>query len=164
MNATIVSSSSTYDPISEIWQTSGFILDSLVAKYSRDSRLKWIQPNRILVLSLRTLTTAELQPAALTEFILSQNYPNPFNPTTVISYHLPAGQAGLPVSSWVSLKVYNILGQVVVTLVEGEQLTGTYRVEFDARGLSSGMYCFQLAAQPTGGKSFTSRRLMVLAK
>ncbi|MCO6472316.1 MAG: T9SS type A sorting domain-containing protein [Melioribacteraceae bacterium] len=67
------------------------------------------------------------------KFELFQNYPNPFNPTTVISYQLS-------VNSKVSLKVYDILGREVAVLVNDYQSAGNYQVEFNAEGLSSGVY------------------------
>ncbi|SMO91272.1 T9SS type A sorting domain-containing protein [Gracilimonas mengyeensis] len=68
---------------------------------------------------------------------LYDNYPNPFNPSTVISYQLP-------VSSEVSLKVFDMLGREVATLVDGNVPAGEHNVQFDAAGLSSGMYFYRL--------------------
>lgn len=83
---------------------------------------------------------------------LSQNYPNPFNPSTVIEYALPA-------SGQVTLKVYNVIGQEVKTLVNGVQDAGSYRVRFDATSLSTGVYFYRLEAG-----SFTRVQKMILVK
>jgi len=72
-------------------------------------------------------------------FQLHQNYPNPFNPGTKISWELPEG-------SWQTLKVYDLLGNEIVTLVDEYKPAGSYEVEFDGTGLSSGTYFYQLIA------------------
>ena len=84
------------------------------------------------------------------EFSLSQNYPNPFNPQTTIKY-------GLTENSLVSIKVYNILGKEITTLVEKEQTPGSYQTSWEAKDnegklLPSGVYLIRLSAN---GKSFT---------
>lgn len=71
------------------------------------------------------------------EFTLSQNYPNPFNPATKIQYSIPE-------ASFVQLKVYDIIGNEVSTLVSEEQSAGSYRVDFDGQGLSSGIYFYKI--------------------
>ncbi len=86
------------------------------------------------------------------KFVLSQNYPNPFNPVTVIRYsipnvetHLPAGRQGRNASlRKVTLKVYDILGREVITLVNEEKPAGTYEVEFNGSKYASGVYFYQL--------------------
>ncbi|KAA0237321.1 MAG: T9SS C-terminal target domain-containing protein [Ignavibacteria bacterium CHB3] len=93
----------------------------------------------------------------VSEFKLEQNYPNPFNPNTVISYQLP-------VTSNVTLKVYDILGNEIATLVNEEKQPGTYEVEFNvgtSRNLSltSGIYFYQLKAG-----SFIQTKKMVYLK
>lgn len=72
-------------------------------------------------------------------FELGQNYPNPFNPTTQIEYSVAK-------NGCVSLKVYDLLGQEVATLVQGFQQPGTYRARFDGSGLASGIYLYRLVA------------------
>jgi hypothetical protein len=73
------------------------------------------------------------------KFILNQNYPNPFNPNTVISYQLPS-------AGFISLKIYDITGREVKQLVNEIQQAGYYTVNFNAAGLSSGMYFYKLSA------------------
>lgn len=86
------------------------------------------------------------------EFILYQNYPNPFNPSTKISWQSP-------VSSHQSLKVYDVLGNEVATLVNEFKPAGTYEVDFDASSLSSGVYFYKLQAD-----SFVETKKMLLLK
>ncbi len=74
-----------------------------------------------------------------TGFLLSQNYPNPFNPSTNLEYSIPS-------ESFVELKVYDILGNEVATLVNDEQSAGVYRVDFNAANLPSGMYFARITA------------------
>lgn len=85
-------------------------------------------------------------------FELNQNYPNPFNPSTTIEYTIPE-------NSRVSLKIYDILGKEVATLVDKEQNSGTYIVIWDAKSFSSGIYFYRITA---GSNSDTKR--MVLKK
>ncbi len=73
------------------------------------------------------------------EFGLKQNYPNPFNPSTIIGFSVPTG-------SFISLKVYDLLGKEVSTLVSKFLTPGMYEVNFDAGNLASGVYFYQLNA------------------
>lgn len=73
------------------------------------------------------------------EFLLYQNYPNPFNPTTTIRFSVPR-------RSHVALKVCDVLGREVATLVNGELNPSEHSVVFDAKGLASGVYFYQLRA------------------
>ena len=85
-------------------------------------------------------------------YTLDQNYPNPFNPSTVISYRLP-------LTGHVSLKVYDMIGREVATLVNEVKATGSYEVMFDASKLSSGIYFYQLKSG-----QFNSVKKMMLIK
>ena len=85
-------------------------------------------------------------------FSLRQNYPNPFNPTTAITFELPA-------SSIVSLKVFDLFGREVTTLVSGQKAPGEYNVTWDGSATANGIYFYRLIA---GNVSDT--RKMVLAK
>ena len=91
------------------------------------------------------------------EFALEQNYPNPFNPTTNIVY-------SVPVKSKVTLEVYNLIGQKIITLVEGEVVAGKHSAQFNASSMSSGIYFFKLTAIGENGSQFSSSKKMTLLK
>ncbi|MFA6980351.1 MAG: T9SS type A sorting domain-containing protein [Ignavibacteriaceae bacterium] len=103
--------------------------------------------------SLGTLTSVEESPEQQPRsFSLNQNYPNPFNPTTTISYSIPT-------NNFVTLKVFNILGQEVASLVNENLAAGKYTVTFNAGNLTSGVYLYQVEAG-----SFRSVKKMLLIK
>ncbi len=85
-------------------------------------------------------------------FELRQNYPNPFNPTTIINYSIPR-------SSMVTIKVYDVLGREVSTLVNEQKMPGNYKVTFNAGNLASGVYFYQLRAS-----DYTAIKKMLLLK
>jgi hypothetical protein len=85
-------------------------------------------------------------------FALEQNYPNPFNPSTSIKYSIPVG-------GMVTLKIFNILGQEVATLVNESLEAGSYTASFNASALSSGVYLYKIESG-----SFTSVKKMMLLK
>jgi hypothetical protein len=85
-------------------------------------------------------------------FFLYQNYPNPFNPETKLSFVIGH-------SSFVSLKVYDVLGKEVAVLVDEEKSRGEYEVQFNAAGLSSGIYYYRLTAG-----DYSSAKKMILMK
>lgn len=92
-----------------------------------------------------------------TQFWLKQNYPNPFNPVTKIVYNLPT-------EAEVTVKVFNLLGQEVRTLVNGIQNRGKYEVNFDGKDLASGMYIYVIEANTFEGNHFRDVKKMVLVK
>ena len=96
-------------------------------------------------------STAPISISLPQHYSLHPNYPNPFNPTTMIDFELPR-------AAQVTLKVYNLLGQEVATLVDGKIRAGTYQVPFDATHLSSGVYFYRLS---TSTQSET-RKMVVL--
>jgi hypothetical protein len=98
------------------------------------------------------LTSPIFGEALPTSYDLSQNYPNPFNPTTKISFSLPQADV-------VTLKVYDILGAEVATLVNGKMAAGKYELNFDASNLPSGAYIYRIVTN-----NFTSTKKMMLLK
>jgi hypothetical protein len=91
------------------------------------------------------------------KYDLDQNYPNPFNPSTKIKFSISSNiQSKM---SNITLKVYDVLGNEIATLVNDERPAGTYEVELDASGFSSGVYLYQLKAS-----SFIQTKKMILIK
>lgn len=94
----------------------------------------------------------EIENIRIDEFKLEQNYPNPFNPKTKISFQIPS-------SGFVTLKIYNIVGQEVKTLINKEMQKGRYDIDFNASQLSSGIYFYRIQA---GG--FIDTKKLILMK
>jgi hypothetical protein len=86
------------------------------------------------------------------DFALDANYPNPFNPATTIRY-------AVPVSGPVTLRVYDLLGRSVATLIDGPQPAGQHAIRFDAAGLPSGVYVYRFNAG-----AYREARSMLLVK
>ena len=112
-----------------------------------------------VTLTVQGLSVSEEESFGLpTDYELFQNYPNPFNPSTTIRY-------GLPEPGRVTLKVYNISGQEVATLVNENQPAGYYKVHWDATYHSSGIYFFKIAVAEAGGQEkFMAVRKMIYIK
>jgi hypothetical protein len=92
-----------------------------------------------------------IEDAVPREFRLDQNYPNPFNPSTTIRF-------ALPLSEYVTLTVYDLMGRKVATLIDDSFEPGEYAVVFDAAGIASGMYIYRIQA----GAQVTTRRMILL--
>ena len=106
----------------------------------------------LFAVKLSKSTGVEDNNGSVDEYVLYQNYPNPLNPTTIISWQSP-------VSSHQTLKIYDILGNEVTTLVDEYKSAGSYEVEFEALGLTSGIYFYKLQAG-----SFIETKKMILLK
>ncbi|HOJ17916.1 MAG: T9SS type A sorting domain-containing protein [Ignavibacteriales bacterium] len=103
--------------------------------------------------ALYSILSSEDQESSIpTQFSLRQNYPNPFNPSTTIEY-------GLPERTFVELKIFNILGKEVATLVNSTQEAGMHNVTFDASKLTSGVYLYKIKTS-----KFTEFKKMILLK
>ncbi len=113
----------------------------------------WIIGKSGTILTKSTTTDVKEKPEPFASyFSLYQNYPNPFNPSTKIKFVIPK-------SSFVSLKVYDILGREVATLLNEEKHPGSYEVEFDGSNLSSGIYFYRLQA-----RDFSDTKKFILLK
>jgi hypothetical protein len=106
----------------------------------------WALGDQILT-GVKSQTTSTIPKS----FFVNQNYPNPFNPSTIITY-------GIPKASYVTVKVYNLMGQQVATLFSGHQEAGTYPVTFKADHLSSGAYFCRIEA----GQSVDVKRMILM--
>jgi len=122
--------------------------DNSVNKGTYYYRLKQVDYNGAFAYS----DIVEVDVEAPIEFALTQNYPNPFNPSTILSYSIPQ-------SSFVTLKVYDIIGNEVATLVNETKSAGKYDVSFNASNLSNGVYLYSIKTD-----NFTSTKKMILMK
>ena len=125
-------------------------------KNTSDARIKIVQTSELPPLP----PAADGTPIDLPkDYSLDQNYPQPFNPSTTIRY-------ALPTDSKVILKVYNLLGQVVATIVDGEVGAGYQSAQWNASACASGVYFYRIEATSTGrtAKTFTQVKKMVLVK
>jgi len=126
----------------------------------------YIVGNSKILLKYGEITFVEDEKETPTEFSLSQNYPNPFNPSTKIKYRIPTStpllKGEIPIyrdGGFITLKVYDVLGNKVETLVYDELPAGEYEVEFINDELTSGVYFYQLKAG-----NFIQTKKMVLIK
>jgi len=127
----------------------GYYQVKLNIRYVTDTTLIGKQVNLI---GATTPVSVEGQNISNSSFLLSQNYPNPFNPSTKIEFHIAD-------FGFVSLKIYDVLGNEVSTLVNEEKTAGSYEIEFNSANLPSGIYFYQLKA-----RRFISTKKMILLR
>ncbi|MDP3829934.1 MAG: T9SS type A sorting domain-containing protein, partial [Ignavibacteriaceae bacterium] len=117
--------------------------ENISRSYAHDLRVNgnilFIATNSYGLYELMTPTNVEEENNLVTDFHLSQNYPNPFNPVTNIKFSIPK-------SDIVEIKVYDILGKEIQTLLNEYKTTGSYEVEFDASNLPSGIYFYRMVS------------------
>jgi hypothetical protein len=99
----------------------------------------------------------EVSVVAPREFSLEQNFPNPFNPSTMISFNLKT-------DADVTLKIFNLLGQEITTLVNGRLTAGTQQISFNAEDQTSGVYFYRIDAKGIDGTNFSSTKKMILSR
>jgi hypothetical protein len=134
----------------KIFNNTGHTLDNDATK--QDDAYKTSAAWLYTLLKPSTIASTELQKIVPTSIRMENNYPNPFNPSTTIRYQVPAMMNVL-------IKVYNVLGQEVATLVNEVKDAGEYSIVFDASKLASGLYLYQLKAE-----SYLQTNKMLLLK
>ena len=140
-----------WDKMHNMWQEYGnIVLDPVDNTLSFSSNTV---SNFIIITGTEILTEADCSDLnTVNEFALSQNFPNPFNPVTTIGYTIPT-------DGFVTLRVYNILGQEVTILVSEEKKSGSYEAILDGSKLTSGVYFYQLEME-----NYTSTKKLILMK
>ena len=137
--------------------TTKFIGDYInIVAYNGKAYPVWIRSDQlgrdVMIVKIDESTLDVKNNETVSGYNLSQNYPNPFNPSTTIKWSVPE-------QSYVTLKVYDLLGKEIAVLVDEEKLAGNYEVNFDATNLSSGVYFYRLKAG-----SFTNTKKFTLLK
>ncbi len=128
-------------------QFNGYLNDTLVFLFSSDSS----RIEKIIPLNSNIPSDVEDDNTNINSFYLSQNFPNPFNPSTKIRFSIPH-------STFVTLKVYDLLGREIATIINEEKMPGNYEVNFNANNLSSGVYFYRIRA----GSFIDTKRLILL--
>jgi N-acetylneuraminic acid mutarotase len=153
-----------YDPVTNTWETrpnmpfniawfAGAVVNDLIYVIGGTQTFGTTSSYSVWEYDPAFVVSVESSPSAkITNYQLEQNYPNPFNPSTKISWQLPA-------SSQVTLRVYDILGKEVATLIDEYKQAGKYEIEFNAANLPSDVYFYKLQAG-----SFLQTRKMILLK
>ncbi len=131
--------------------------NEIMFPFSRDDSQQPVEninlaPHETKIIEVAPVLTSSEEENKVTSFKLHQNYPNPFNPTTNISFYLP-------VSEKIQLKIYDVTGRLVTTLLDKKMNAGSHTVTFDASNLSSGVYFYSIEAE-----NFDSVQKMTLIK
>jgi photosystem II stability/assembly factor-like uncharacterized protein len=148
----------------ESWQDYTSNLDLVVVRhflFDKDDNLYLATDESVWRINPDSVTTIVKSEDKVYQFALMQNYPNPFNPVTKIKYAVPSSlssQERTGVRSFVTLKVYDIIGKEVTVLVNKEQEAGEYEVEWNASNIPSGVYFYTLRA----GELAQTRKLVLL--
>jgi hypothetical protein len=136
-------------------------IDSIVIKWAGSGNLDILRNvvvnQTITVLEGSTVTAVDDHEFLAADFVLEQNYPNPFNPATIIKFSLAA-------DSKVNLSVFDLLGQEVANLFNGNLTAGSHEINFDASNINSGVYFYRMDAAAVDGTNFTSVKKMILTK
>jgi DNA recombination-dependent growth factor C len=100
------------------------------------------------------IVSVNYEETPLHDFVLKQNYPNPFNPSTKIKFRISSASGG----EFVKLKVYDVLGNEIATLVNESKTVGTYEILWNAENLPSGVYLYKL----TAGNLVETKKMLLL--
>jgi len=140
LNASVIGRDTIKDiqQIDELWSIQNSSIDSVVYEQNRSQeRFGYVATYRLFEQGNRTVTSINKEEQIPSFYALMNNYPNPFNPSTTITYQLPK-------QSKVKIRICDILGREVATIVNEEKSAGKYSVLFDGNNLSSGIYFYQL--------------------
>jgi hypothetical protein len=158
----IETASETYSTFNIVMEGSNEIADSVLIQFvllSEGTTDPGIGSYALIdQLSFSQATDVEITNQVPNEFRLEQNYPNPFNPSTTIKYNIPNVTLSGVEGSRVQLKIFDVLGNEVATLVDAYTPAGSYEVEFNASELTSGIYFYRINA----GKSTESKKMMLV--
>ena len=134
------------------WSEPGIYEIRVQGRCPSDTGLTIESENKEIRVDYKTVVTDDnVGPSLPARFHLQQNYPNPFNPTTTIQYSISS-------MADVRLEVYNVIGQRVAVLVNQQQTSGQYSVNFDASSLASGLYFYRLQS---GGQVLTNKMMLI---
>ncbi|GAB6283444.1 MAG: hypothetical protein STSR0008_22110 [Ignavibacterium sp.] len=141
----------------------GYILATEIVDLNNDNRQDIIHSGAGVYITFNedTITSVNDNELELQDFYLSQNFPNPFNPTTTLSFVIGSVSG----RSFVTLKVYDVLGREVANLVNGTMESGRHEVQFNSTGLASGIYFYRIEANGVDGSSrFVDVKKMTVLK